>query len=579
LILEDFETGDFSQFDWTFSGHLPWTITSNNPYQGTYSARSGNITHSQQTRMILQYNVGADDTISFYRRVSSESGYDFMRFYINGQQVAQWSGNVAWGKVSFPVTAGPKVFTWEYMKDHIVSSGEDAAWVDYISFPPPVATSGSAGSDAEICENETHQLNASANHYNSVAWTTSGDGYFSNPAILNPVYSPGEVDIESGEVLLTLTIDGATAIITDEVLLTIHKNPDFFAGIDVSVCLNSIFEVKDAHGSNFDVLLWETSGTGTFDDAFSLTPVYTPSLEDYAAGMVVLTATVHGFESCSAASSSFELHFLDLPTVEIAGSQEICLGESAEITLTLTGVAPWFVTLSNDMELMEVPTSPFTFELSPEATTTYQLYQVIDGNGCENAADGEITITLNYAPEAPAMPIGNDTVDHFLVSSSTYEIQLVEDAILYEWAINPELAGTLTIEANTVSILWNTDYIGQAELVAVAGNDCGMSPSSPPLQIQLYSTVGLTESLFGQVSIYPNPSDGRFTLNLNSKRNMPAVIKVRSLVGELVYSEAIQLATNASTHTLNLGHLPNGTYILSIESKDDKMYRRIIIQR
>ncbi len=44
------------------------------------------------------------------------------------------------------------------MKDNLVSSGEDAAWVDFISFPPPLVTSGGAGTMLEICETETHQL-------------------------------------------------------------------------------------------------------------------------------------------------------------------------------------------------------------------------------------------------------------------------------------------------------------------------------------------------------------------------------------------------------------------------------------
>ncbi len=107
--------------------------------------------------MILQFEVGADDSISFFRKVSSESGYDFLKFYINGEQKGSWSGNVAWSKVSYPVSAGTNTFILEYMKIYRFLC-EDAAWVDFISFPPPVTTSGGAGTDAAICETETHQL-------------------------------------------------------------------------------------------------------------------------------------------------------------------------------------------------------------------------------------------------------------------------------------------------------------------------------------------------------------------------------------------------------------------------------------
>ena len=45
---------------------------------------------------------------------------------------------MAWGQVSYPVTAGIHTFKWTYYKDGSVSSGSDCAWVDYIIFPPSV---------------------------------------------------------------------------------------------------------------------------------------------------------------------------------------------------------------------------------------------------------------------------------------------------------------------------------------------------------------------------------------------------------------------------------------------------------
>ena len=137
LIIEDFETGDFSSFTWMSGGNLPWTIISTGAFEGTYAAKSGAITHNQSSQLILEYDVGANDSISFYRKVSSENNYDFLKFYINNTVVAQWSGNQEWSRVAFPVTQGFKVFKWEYMKDVSVSSGSDCAWIDYIIFPTP----------------------------------------------------------------------------------------------------------------------------------------------------------------------------------------------------------------------------------------------------------------------------------------------------------------------------------------------------------------------------------------------------------------------------------------------------------
>jgi hypothetical protein len=135
LNLEDFETGNFNAFAWTNGGNLPWTITNVSPYQGVYSAKSGAITHNQTTSLILTANVTANGTISFYKKVSSESGYDFLRFYIDDVQQGQWAGTVAWSQETYAVTAGNHTFRWTYSKDGSVSSGDDCAWIDYIVFP------------------------------------------------------------------------------------------------------------------------------------------------------------------------------------------------------------------------------------------------------------------------------------------------------------------------------------------------------------------------------------------------------------------------------------------------------------
>jgi len=159
LIIEDFETGDFTAFPWYSAGNLPWTITNVDPYEGIYSAKSGAITHNQSSQLILDYDVGAADSISFYRKVSSESNYDFLKFYINNTVVGQWSGSVAWGRVVFPVTPGVKTFKWEYMKDGSVSTGSDCAWIDYIIFPPPAACPSPVNLHATAVTSGTATLN------------------------------------------------------------------------------------------------------------------------------------------------------------------------------------------------------------------------------------------------------------------------------------------------------------------------------------------------------------------------------------------------------------------------------------
>ena len=136
LIIEDFESGDFSTYDWTFGGDANWQISSSSPQEGTYCAQSMDIDDNQTSELIINADVMSSSTISFYKKVSSESNYDYLRFYIDGSEQGSWSGEVAWSEESYNVSAGNHEFKWVFDKDYSVSNGSDCAWIDYIIFPP-----------------------------------------------------------------------------------------------------------------------------------------------------------------------------------------------------------------------------------------------------------------------------------------------------------------------------------------------------------------------------------------------------------------------------------------------------------
>ncbi len=136
VIDEDYETGDFSQYAW-IQGTFPWTIDNSNIYEGQNSSRSGVIPDNEESELSIEVNVTASGDISFFKFLSSEQDYDFLKFKINGTKVGEWSGiDNTWSFVSFPVDTGLNTFKWEYEKDGAVEDGQDCAWIDYIVFPP-----------------------------------------------------------------------------------------------------------------------------------------------------------------------------------------------------------------------------------------------------------------------------------------------------------------------------------------------------------------------------------------------------------------------------------------------------------
>jgi hypothetical protein len=136
LFTEDFESGDFTSFPWVMGGDAPWTITSSDVYDGSFCARSGDITHQQTSDISVSLDVTADGVLSFFCRVSSEASFDFLRFYIDGALQDQWSGVVDWTEATYDVTSGTHTFLWQYRKDQSEDQGSDCAWLDNILFPP-----------------------------------------------------------------------------------------------------------------------------------------------------------------------------------------------------------------------------------------------------------------------------------------------------------------------------------------------------------------------------------------------------------------------------------------------------------
>jgi len=140
---DNFESGDFSGLSWIVSGNAPWSVPATgaptNVASGTYAARSGAISHNESTSLKLTANFIAGNG-SFAYKVSSEATWDNLKFFIDGAQNQQWSGEQGWARYAFPITAGTHTLEWRYVKDPAGSAGQDAAFIDNVLLPLVVAT-------------------------------------------------------------------------------------------------------------------------------------------------------------------------------------------------------------------------------------------------------------------------------------------------------------------------------------------------------------------------------------------------------------------------------------------------------
>lgn len=131
-VFESFETGNYKMNDWYFAGDSEWFIDNTDAYEGSYSSRSGYIGDLQSSSMKIDLEFVEDGTIGFFIKVSSEYGWDYLNFFIDGTSMGSWCGFMDWTYFSYSVPAGVHTISWMYAKDGNVASGSDCAWVDEI---------------------------------------------------------------------------------------------------------------------------------------------------------------------------------------------------------------------------------------------------------------------------------------------------------------------------------------------------------------------------------------------------------------------------------------------------------------
>lgn len=159
--VEDFESATLTEFPWSNSSN-PWYINSSNPYEGTYcvSPKTG-MSQGNKSTLSLSIQATANDSISYYRRLSTSAYYGSheLRFFIDGVQMECLTTSTGWSRAAFPISAGTHTIKFE-LYNGAYFGGSYNAGVDFINFPmygdmAPLAIQESAGNTFSIYPNPT----------------------------------------------------------------------------------------------------------------------------------------------------------------------------------------------------------------------------------------------------------------------------------------------------------------------------------------------------------------------------------------------------------------------------------------
>ena len=303
LIMEDFESGDFYDFPWELGGNGEWIISSD-AYEGDYSANSGDVNHNQGSELSVQLVVTQDDQILFYKKVSSENNYDYLRFFIDDQEQESWSGDVDWSESSYNVTAGEHVFKWIYDKDGSVDGGDDCAWIDYIIFPPSIVPQP-AELECDVTEYDV-QLAPGTTHSETFTLSNVGDLELDYSISIQNTTEDSR-DLTGSTVSCTAEgfTPGETTTWTFEVYCNSSDNEwikdlwiEFPAGINVISSTDLVGGSGNipTDGTTGDGITLHWGGSGYMSNGQTATTDVSVSISSGFYGNAILPWTVHGDE-------------------------------------------------------------------------------------------------------------------------------------------------------------------------------------------------------------------------------------------------------------------------------------------
>ncbi len=453
LTVDGFETGNFSAFPWATSGDLPWIVSTGTVYGGSYAARSGAINHSQSSTLSLPLQVSATSDLSFRYKVSSEANYDYLRFYVDGVQQGQWSGEVDWTLFTTTLTAGAHTCTWTYSKDGSVVGGSDAAFLDDVVMPtlgtpqyPDIAvTPASLARTLAPGDNSAETLTIANSGQAALNWSATVSTASLQTAVPTAKLAKGETDTRAG------SFDRAAG------------GPDAFGyrWADSNEPGGPAYSWVDISGTGTTVA-W-ASGTG--DDGLSAALPLGFSFPFYGVNQTTVKVCSNGWLSFNTTSTSYSNQ--GIPNTTAPNSLVAPFWD--DLDARTTGTIKYLADGANQRFIVQwtgVPlyntTSLQTFQaiLHADGSIVYQYQTVTAATNCtvgiENATGSDgLQVVFNAAYLADGLAVRLRTSAPWLSLAST------------SGSVPAGGSGTLGVNLNAAGLAAGT-YTGQ---VTIASND------------------------------------------------------------------------------------------------------------
>ncbi len=234
------------------------------------------------------------------------------------------------------------------------------------------------------------------------------------------------------------------------------------------------------------------------------------------------------------------------PLPIVPASAFLCLGQSD--TLFAQGTGNNF-TWSPSSGLSA--TTGSSVIATPTVTTTYSVTGP-DSLGC--TATGTVVVTIFPSPNQPSFIQSGDT----LISSSQHDNQ---------WYYNGAPLNNDTSQRLIITV--------PGEYWVVVNNEAnGCSTASDSMKVDTVTGIEQLTVNSGQLTIYPNPTSGQFTIKLNDNQN-GYTVEVYNVMGEKVYQSVL----NNSQNDIDLSSQSTGMYFVYLKSAEGVEVGKVLVTK
>ena len=219
---------------------------------------------------------------------------------------------------------------------------------------------------------------------------------------------------------------------------------------------------------------------------------------------------------------------VDQPTLSLSPSQTVCPGTA--VTMSASGSAHNWSNGGTSVFNSVTVTTPTMYTVSSKVLTANNLLCV--GTG-----------TINLGMHVPPVVVATATRSSICKNEKT--ILTASGADTYLWTNNNYTGATLTFSATQV----------MTHTYTVIGTDVHGCMDTAQVTVKANACTGLAESSLSQIAVYPNPSNGNFTIK--SEDNV--VMQVLNEMGQLI--RVVELS-DQNQHQAQISGLPKGIYFI-----------------